>query len=113
MSFLPRGGKYFKSYPNSEYMLFPSKEQRDWDKFEVPREDLSIDTPVMVTDSAYECWYFEYYAGNSTAWIDGSKSADNERRYSWAYIVPFDKFNPNDIEGSIKKYNYGTKQDKL
>ena len=29
-------GRYLKYYPNSECMLFPSKDQRDWNKFIVP-----------------------------------------------------------------------------
>ena len=36
------GGLYFESYPDSECVLFPSKEQRDWSKFKLPIKDGDI-----------------------------------------------------------------------
>ena len=35
-------GKYYEEYTESECMLFPSKEQRDWSKFEVPIPDKAL-----------------------------------------------------------------------
>ena len=35
-------GRYLKDYGDSECLLFPSKEQRDWSKFEIPVPDKSL-----------------------------------------------------------------------
>lgn len=105
-----KGGKYCASCPNGECTLFPSKEQRDWSKFKIPKPDLPIDTPVMATNSIYEGWFLRYYAGNGKVYFGGDKSANCTECLHWRYIIPFDKFDPNDIEGSIEKYNYGTDQ---
>lgn len=64
-------------------------------------EDLPIDTPCMVSDSA-EDWTLRYYAKKGECYINGKKSSNSEDYTGWEYVVPFDKFNPNDIEGSLK-----------
>ena len=71
-------------------------------KFE-KEEDLPIDTPVMTTNVIND-WNLRYYAGKGTTFIQGYKSKDNEARINWVYVIPFDKFNPNNPEESIK-YN--------
>ena len=71
-------------------------------KFE-KEEDLPIDTPVMATNVIND-WSLRYYAGKGTTFIQGYKSKENESRINWVYIIPFDKFNPNNIEESLK-YN--------
>lgn len=40
-------GAYFYEYPGSECVLFPSKEERDWDKFKIPIPDKAL----------VWCWY--------------------------------------------------------
>lgn len=103
-----RNGRYYNC-EDGECMLFPSKEQRDWSKFKVSKPDLPIDTPVMVKSEPDIMWHFRYYAGNGTTYINGNKSVDCKERIFWDNIIPFDKFNPDNIEGSIKNFNYGTK----
>lgn len=57
-------GRYLKYYPNSECMLFPSKDQRDWNKFIVtdqvndqkPKTELKPFDKVLVRDSNYGKW---------------------------------------------------------
>lgn len=57
-------GRYLKYYPNSECMLFPSKDQRDWNKFIVPdqvndqkpKTELKSFDKVLVRDSNYGKW---------------------------------------------------------
>lgn len=57
-------GRYLKYYPNSECMLFPSKDQRDWNKFIVPDQstdqkpkiELKPFDKVLVRDSNYGKW---------------------------------------------------------
>lgn len=66
-------------------------------------KDLPIDTPVMATNVIND-WSLRYYAGKGTTFIQGYKSKENESRINWVYIIPFDKFNPNNIEESLK-YN--------
>ena len=104
-------GKYISGYENGECLLFPSKEQHDWSKFKIPKPDLPIDTPVMTTNSIHEGWYFRYYAGNGKVWVGSYKSTDNLNITSTIrqrYIIPFNKFDVNDMESSIKNFNYGT-----
>lgn len=66
-------------------------------------EDLPIDTPVMVADSI-DNWIFRYYEGNGKCFLLSYKSKDERGSDFWKYIIPFDKFNPNNIEESLK-YN--------
>lgn len=35
-------GKYYDNWEGSECLLFPSREQRDWNKFEIPIPDKSL-----------------------------------------------------------------------
>ena len=68
-------------------------------------KDVPIDTPVMViNDFDIECWTLRYYAGDEKVWYDGEKSDTMNKTLSFNYIIPFYKFNPNDIEESLK-YN--------
>lgn len=74
-------------------------------------EDLPIDTPVMVSDDK-ENWKMGFYAGEflfnekmvKSVWCSGLKSTNASGRVNWCMIIPFDKFNPNNIEESLK-YN--------
>lgn len=65
-------------------------------------EDLPIDTPVLVCNSI-ESWHLRRYAGQGRAFIPNAKIGNEDKSY-WNYIIPFDKFNPNNIEESLK-YN--------
>ena len=97
---------------DADITLFPSKDQRDWSKFERP---IPIDTPMMCSnDETTEDFYLRYYAGltNNThkCFPNGRKSIDKLKydmplnSFFWNIMIPFDKFNPNDIEESLK-YN--------
>lgn len=68
---------------------------------EEKEEDLPIDTPVMVRD-ILNSWILRYYAGKGKCFVDGCKSNEKKISVSYKEIVPFDKFNPNDIEESLK-----------
>lgn len=64
-----RVGKY-DNEPDSECCLFPSKEQRDWNKFAAPwykKEKFDPETlkpfdKVLVRDERTECWRCEFYS---------------------------------------------------
>lgn len=58
-------GRYDVKY-KGECMLFPSKEQRDWDKFEAPKKKvvtvLGPGSPVLVRDNSNERWHFNVFS---------------------------------------------------
>ena len=102
---------------DSECLLFPSKENRDWtmvDYSKPKRQDLPTDTLCIVTDGDYReapC-NFRYYALKSTCYYSGKKSDDYESITSWSHIVPVDKFDfkniiykPEDDYGTESEYN--------
>lgn len=66
--------------------------------------DLPIDTPCVCCNSGGndEAWFFRYYAGNCQTWWKLGKSCNEKRKVNWNCIIPFDKFNPNDFEESLK-----------
>lgn len=75
-------------------------------------DELVIDMPCMACccpDNIYD-WSIVFYAGNGKAWAKGCKSDSSDGfTQSWHYLIPWNKFNPNDIKGSLK-YNIA-KQD--
>jgi hypothetical protein len=102
------------SYPDSECVLFPSKENRDWttvDYSKPPRKDLPKGTPVFVSDEIDEYIFYyrlilRYYAGESSTFVDGKKDGGTVR---WNHIVPVSKFdfenltyNPEDDYGTFR-----------
>lgn len=73
---------------------------------EVKDKDLPIDTPVMCSCSmkGQLAWFVRFYAGNGQTWWELGKSYNETRKVDWTCIIPWDKFNPNNIEESLK-YN--------
>lgn len=63
-------GKYFARYPDAECVLFPSKDQRDWSKFEVSDQVTDQETKhqfkpfdkVLVRDSDYCNWVCDIFS---------------------------------------------------
>lgn len=94
-------GFLYEGYEEGECVFFPSKEQRDWSKWVCPKPDLPVDTPMMVSSDKKD-WWLRYYAGDKKCWKSACKSKDIGIRIQWNHIIPFDKFNPNDIEESLK-----------
>lgn len=70
---------------------------------EKKEEDLGIGTPCMVSDDGNE-WGLSFYAGNKRTFSDGFKWKKSSNTFTWVYIIEFSKFNPNNIEESLK-YN--------
>lgn len=99
-------GKYW-DYSDSECLLFPSKDQRDWSKFKKPLSDLPIDTPCMVSGGLG--WQLRNYAGSKACYADGETSKTYEDTFVWPHIIPVDKFNFTDLESNFNsEWNYGT-----
>lgn len=70
----------------------------------VDEDDLPIDTPCMVADELLDGWHLRYYAGKKKCFVNGKRFKEIPDKTSWGFIIPWDKFNPNDIEESLK-YN--------
>lgn len=66
-------------------------------------EDLPIDTPCMVSLDAKN-WSLGYYYKNGRVYLGGFNSKNGLVYKPYDYIITFDKFNPNNIEESLK-YN--------
>ena len=47
-------------------------------------------------------WFVRFYAGDRKTWWDLGKSDTETRKVDWNCIIPFDKFNPSDIQESLK-----------
>lgn len=66
-------------------------------------DDLPIDTPCMVSLDAKN-WALGYYYKNGRVYLGGFTSKNGLVHKPYDYIITFDKFNPNNIEESLK-YN--------
>lgn len=73
---------------NGECTLFPSKDQRDWSKFVAPK--LPEGT-----------WVVCYRLGTLLI-----RRYDDYARKAFDCIIPFDKFDPNNLHECMKKHNY-------
>lgn len=78
-------GIYNKSYPNGECLLFPSKDNRDWNNFQILEEGHR----VMVSDNANSWSLRLYIADNKTICFNPAHDADTMH---WKYIVPIENF---------------------
>lgn len=60
VAFYPNG-TYYPSYKDAECMVFPSKEQRNWDKFkrfwDKPKAETNVATKVDISDITYVTEY--------------------------------------------------------
>lgn len=65
------------------------------------KEDLAVDTPVLVSDNDIN-FALRYYAGNGEVFCNGQHDAETEGTCRYLTIIPWDKFNPKDISGSLK-----------
>ena len=96
-------GKYYANYTNAECILFPSKDNRDWNTF-VP--DLPALTPcicfeVIRSDFRQKC--LRYYHHKGHVFMDGLSKGDD---VYYSYIIPCDKYNFVNNTFDLKD-NYG------
>lgn len=79
---------------------------------EKKEDDLPIDTPCIVADELANepCNNFllRYYAGNRRVFTSGLISCNSKGDISYAIIIPWEKFNPNNIAESLR-HNIVTK----
>lgn len=100
--YFTKEGLYFREYKDAECVLFPSKSNRNWEKF---RYDLPKGTPVMVHSNTESSWMFRYYAGDSYAYYKQESPCRDKSQ--WKYTIPVDKFNFKDRTFNTED-NYGT-----
>ena len=81
-AYFEKDGKYYMIYKDAECLLFPSKDNRDWNSFQVLEEGHR----VMVSNDGY-LWILRDYCYNDIC------SANNlETIISYKYIVPVEEF---------------------
>lgn len=88
----------------AECLIFPSKSQHDWSKFIKP---IPVDAPMMccLGDSSWSLRYYSHKKGNRHfVFASGYKSKDKQTTMDYIFVIPYDKFNPND-EGDPLRYN--------
>lgn len=78
-------GQFYSCYPNGECLLFPSKDNRDWNSFRVLEEGHR----VMVSDNANSWSLRLYVADNKTICFNPAHDVDTMH---WQYIVPIEDF---------------------
>ena len=62
-----RLGRYYYEFPNSECVLFPSKDQRDWDKFRIPTKK----GDVIMFNGQVPCLVTGDYSQDKKNWVCG------------------------------------------
>lgn len=88
-------GRYYKDYPSGECLLFPSKDERNWDNVYFLKDKAL----VMVSDDGYD-WRLRNFRDNHAAYLlDESGNTVTYRH--WNYVVPISKFNFDDTHSSI------------
>ena len=83
------------SYPGGECLLFPSKDERNWDNVHFLKDK----APVMISDDGYD-WRLRNFRDNHAAYLLDEDGNIVTYCY-WSYIVPIDKFNFDDIHSNI------------
>lgn len=78
-------GQFYSCYPNGECLLFPSKDNRDWNSFQVLEEGHR----VMCSDNA-NTWSLRLYVADNKA-ICFNPAHDIDTMH-WQYIVPIEDF---------------------
>ena len=94
--------KYGQRDKEGECLLYPSRQNRDWSTFKIPRKDLSEGETVLVAWNNGE-WKLRKYAGNGSCYV----LCDDTTKLDWRYIIPVDKFNFKDWTFK-EEDNYGT-----
>lgn len=102
-------GKYHAEI--GECTLFPSKDMRDWTKFERP---IPLNTPIVcfdLDDKGYDGLKIRYYAGinkdkkHTVYYYNSIRDPNTNMKFSYDVMIKYKDFDPNNIEKSIKLYN--------
>lgn len=68
-----RLGRYYCDFPSAECVLFPSKDQRDWNKFRIPTKK----GDVIMFDGILPCLVTGNYHKDTTKWCCGLTKDNN------------------------------------
>lgn len=79
-----------------ECILFPSREDRDWEAFARERNLHKGDMCMVSNNGRY--WSLGYYSGNWTAVDDHERVDDKEAQIAYKHIIPIRKFNFGELE---------------
>lgn len=90
-----KDGRFYRNYSSGECLLFPSKDERNWDNVYFLKDK----APVMVSDDGYD-WRLRNFRDNHTAYLL-DESGNIVTYCYWSYVVPIDKFNFDDTHSSI------------
>ena len=90
-----KDGRYYKGHPDSECLLFPSKDKRNWDGVCFLKDR----TPVMVSDDGYN-WRLRNFRDNHSAYLL-DESGNIVTYCYWSYVVPIDRFDFDDTHSNI------------
>ena len=90
-------GRYY-NYPESELLLFPSKEMKDWSKFAWKKGD------VLINSCGFQCIFKEWASDDYTK-FNGcySNSRDGYEDVSNAETAKFDKLDNNIAYGYVRE----------
>lgn len=83
-------GKYYEGYKDTECVLFPSKDQRDWSKWKCPKpkfdpKSLQPFDKILIRDQDDESWYCTLFSHLN----DNKCYAIYDHYYN--YIVPYNE----------------------
>lgn len=95
ISIFYKDGRYYKGHPNSECLLFPSKDKRNWDDVYFLKDK----TPVMVSDDGYDWKLRSFHDNHAACLLD--EDGNIVSYCHWVYVVPINKFNFEDIPSNI------------
>ena len=90
-----KDGRYYRSYFNGECLLFPSKDERNWDNVRFLKDKAL----VMVSDDGYD-WRLRNFRDNHAAYLLDENGNTVTHRH-WNYVVPVSEFNFEDLQGNI------------
>lgn len=80
-----REGKHYVEYPG-ECILFPSRENRDWNTFVIDLPKLTI---CFCFNSNLPGMCIRFYESKGRVFFDGQKTGDT---MTWNYIIPCNKY---------------------
>ena len=99
-----RDGRLYDELPDSECVLFPSKDQRDWSKFKIPVQEFDYETlkpfdKVLVRDGNCQYWrcaFFSCMLSNGMLcecrWEQGIPYNDETRHLLGTGDIPDEKY---------------------
>lgn len=115
ISYFTKDGKIFADRPNGECILFPSKNQRNWDEFRLPvkRGDIMMSNgkAFIISDTVMGA-YHEYICGIDTT---GAFKVSNSNHHHWttSFYIPASEEAKKELFDKMKEAGYRWNADTL